>query len=85
MDDIIALIAKAVLAGGPLVVVTLLCGFIFFLLYQQSDYKKRSSEKERKQDELMAQCLEANKAMTEAHSDLRDVIAEEEGTINSKQ
>lgn len=84
MDDIISLIAKAVLAGGPLVVVTLLCGFILFLLYQQSDFKKRLEDKEQKQDQLMAQCLEANKAMTEALSDLRVVISEMKGTINAK-
>ena len=84
MDDIVALIAKAILAGGPLTVVTLLIGFIGFLLYQQSDYKKRLKDKEQKQDELMTQCLESNKAITEALSDLRVVISEMKGTLNAK-
>ncbi|MBS0984327.1 hypothetical protein M2305_003246 [Gluconobacter cerinus] len=84
MDDLLALAAKAILAGGPLVVVCFLLGFIFFLLVNLGTANKKLDEREKKLDDLMGQSTEATKAMTEAICDLRVTISEIKGSLNAK-
>lgn len=84
MDDLLSLLAKAVLAGGPLAIITLLIGFIAYLLLSQVALNRKLDEREQKLDELMESSTEATKAMTEAICDLRVTISEIKGTLNSK-
>lgn len=84
MDDVLSLLAKAVLAGGPLAIITLLIGFIAYLLISQLALNKKLDQREQKLDELMDSSTEATKAMTEAICDLRVTISEIKGTLNSK-
>ncbi|WP_039904870.1 BhlA/UviB family holin-like peptide [Acetobacter tropicalis] len=84
MEDAVTLIAKAVLAGGPLAIISLLIGFIAYLLLAQVSLNKKLDQREREQDELFKEATEATKVMTEAICDLKVTISEIKGAISSK-
>ncbi|PYD65228.1 hypothetical protein [Komagataeibacter nataicola] len=83
MDDIIALIAKAVAVGGPDVVICLLLGFIFYLLVTINNLNKKLDEKDEAFNRLVQESNENSKEMAKALSELRVTISEINGKLST--
>lgn len=81
MDDVITLISKAFILGGPTSIIALLIGFIFYLLLQIRSLNKKIEEKDKELKELLVKSNETNEKMATALTDLKVVMAEIKGSI----
>ncbi|GAN84055.1 hypothetical protein [Novacetimonas hansenii] len=75
MDDFLSLIGKAFITGGPAAIVTLLCGFILYLLLNIKFLNQKLDEKDQKLEELITEGNKLKAQLNETLMDLRLTIA----------